>query len=1017
MSRIINRAESWEIIYNSFSNINFSSFDYEVVKQSLIDYLKIYYPENFNDYIENSELISILEMFSYIAELLAYRIDVNSQENFLTTAQRKQSVLRLAKLISYNPTRNIPARALVKITSVSSSENIFDADGVNLINKTIFYNDPNNIKWKEQFFLVMDKILNEEFGNVSPSDRIQIDDTIFELYQLKEVQSGLQNGVFSYNINVSNTSISMELVPIALDSNGPYERRPDLFSTFSIVYLSDGLGDASQGTGFFFLTKQGSLTNISADFDGLTPNQTFLLDISNINNTDVWINNVDSDTGEILDDGSVENGRSGEWQQVDISNSQNIIFNTNENRNKYEIQTLEDDKILIVYGDGEFANIPSGKFDIWFRTSLNENIVIPQKAINEAASFTYFDINNNIQTFGFSFTLTSSIQNASVSEDIEGIRRNAPSVYYSQDRMVNGRDYNTFMLQDPSILKLRSINRTFAGDSKYIFWHDPKESYENVKLFSDDLAIYFNKIEISFQVNNKPIDEVLDEDIVNLLQRMDVFLAISLLLQNNPTRNFTTSERTELLNILNSMSIGDTAYLIHSPYIIGTETLWWKADATPSLPRPDNAIIRIEQISLQNWEINFYSQRLIAESNDTKFWNINSGETVVTYDTLQSTTDKIILLKANENRDRNNLLLKNLSFEVLSHILIPIGIPNTGLPNIHQLSILPSDENLDTIPDGVNLSDLFNPNIIVNSTGSVTLPINYINGKGDITVIGNGSETWNEDGVINSIVNTITVTSLGTNVSITIIVKDYVYFYRETNLDVFKPIEQTIENVEAYIIDVDNINYKRETGRYPLNFLWMHKSSAFHLIDPSASNIIDSFLITRGYYINVKNWVDGITDEEPASPTAQQLRQDYANLLDNKMISDTVILHPGRFKILFGALAQPELQATFKVIRSSSKRLTDTQIKSRIVTVVRNFFDISKWEYGETFYFTELATLIHESLNNEINSVVLVPNQSNNYFGDLFQISAREDEIFIANISTNNIEIVDSYNKDNINQK
>lgn len=1017
MNKIINSAESWEVIYNAFSNINFTSFDYEVVKQSLIDYLKIYYPESFNDFIENSELIAFLELFAYVAELLSYRIDVNSQENFLSTAQRKQSILRLARLISYNPTRNIPSRGLVKITSVSTSENIFDSDGINLINKTIFYNDPNNIKWKEQFFLVIQTILNQEFGNVSPLDRIQINDSIFELYQLKDLESGLVNGVFSYNINVSNISINMELVPVSLDENGPYERRPDLNSSFSILYITDGLGDGSPGTGFFILTKQGSLTNITLDFDGLTPNQTSLIDVANINDTDVWVNNVDPDTGEILDDASVDNIRSGEWQQVDISNAQNIIFNTNENRNKYEIETLEDDKIRLIFGDGEFSNIPSGRFDIWFRTSLNENIVIPQKAINQSTSLSYFDINNNLQTFNFSFSLTSSIQNSSTSEDLESIRRNAPSVYYSQDRMVNGRDYNTFMLQDPSILKLKSINRTFSGDSKYIQWHDPRESYENVKIFGDDLAIYFSKTEITFNIFNKTIEDSLDDEITDLLQRMDVFLSISLLPQNNPTRRFTDSERTQMLLTLNSMSVGDTAYLVHYPYNIGPETLWWDAVSPATLPRQDTHIIRIEQTSLQNWSINFYSQKLIVESNDTKFWNTNSGEKVITYDTLQSVTDKIILLKANENRDRNGLLNSNLSFDVLGHILIPFGIPDNGLPNIHQLSVLPIDENLDNIPDGVNLNELFNPNMIISTTGIVTLPINYIVGKNDITVIGNGSENWNENGAINTISNSITINSLGTNLNVTVIVKDYVYFYRETNLDLFKPIELNIENIEAYIADTTNTNYIRENGRNSLNFLWMHKTSTYHLIDPSPSNIIDTFIITRGYYINFKNWVDEITEEEPAAPTAQQLRNDYSKLLNNKMISDSLILHPGKFKILFGDKSSPEFRATFKVIRSTNKRLTDSQIKTRIVTAIRNFFDISKWNYGETFYFTELSTYIHEQLSENINSVVIVPTQNNNYFGDLFQISAKEDEIFIPHITTNNIEIVESYNKNIINQK
>jgi len=111
------------------------------------------------------------------------------------------------------------------------------------------------------------------------------------------------------------------------------------------------------------------------------------------------------------------------------------------------------------------------------------------------------------------------------------------------------------------------------------------------------------------------------------------------------------------------------------------------------------------------------------------------------------------------------------------------------------------------------------------------------------------------------------------------------------------------------------------------------------------------------------------------------------------------------------------LRATFKVIRSSSNRLTDNQIKSRIVTTIRNFFDISKWEFGEQFYFTELAAAIHDSLPGDIDSVVLVPTQSSNAFGDLFQVIPKEDEVLIANVGVNNIEIVSALNSAVIRQR
>jgi len=1146
-SRFIASSEEWKRVYEAFDQINFSSFDYEVVKQSLIDYLKLYFPEQFNDFIESSELIAIIENFAYVSEIMAFRIDAQSTENFMSTAQRKSSILRLAKLISYKATRNLPARGVVKFTSISTSESVIDSDGNNIANTTIIWNDNNNPKWKEQFFLVMDRILAQNFGTVSPSDRIQVDDVLFELYQLKQIQSGLTNGIFSYNVTVSNDSLPMELTPVSLNENGPYETRPDIPAGFTIFYASDGLGDGSDHTGFFFLTKQGTLSQFIADFDGITPNQTLDLDFENINDIDVWINNVDPNTNVIVDDGSVDSGRSGEWEAVDIANAQNIIFNTNTKRNKYEIETLEDDKIRVIFGDGEFSEIPAGRFHIWTRSSANSTFTIPQNSINQIASFTYFDDKVNIQTFSVNFILTNAIQNASVSEDIDSIRSNAPSVYYSQDRMVNGRDYNTFMLQDPSIIKLRATNRTFAGDSKYIEWHDPNESYENVKLFGDDLAVYYTTNEISFNVVNKLIEDVLDDEITDLLQQIDVFLSLSLLPDNNPTRRFSDAERDWILGIgtgasnslgLNNMIVGTERYLIHFKHTPGSTILWW--DTTVVIePRPPEAIFKITKtVGTPNdsWIIDYLSSEIVSESSDTRFWNTNVGNAVITYDTLQSSTDQIVLLQANVDRDRTGIATENSEFNVLSHVLIPSGLPDAGLPNIHQLAIVPNDENGDNIPDDVNLSGLFNPQVDVSEQTvpfQALLPIYYINGESDISGVQTSGVVWNETGTpsakgyqiadysgtvvgtdptgltndatvytasasfnggvaisititgslaqtfddlineINSYIgasgnatiesgnikienalitgpsstvlltntdlfssttppfsgflspqngvdgdvsNEITVTAFPPGGSLTITITDYVYFYRETILDLFQPIPATLENIQLYVADDTNTNYKRELGRYPFNFLWMHKATTFKLIDPAASNIIDIFIIQRAYYTNVKNWVDGLITNEPAQPTAQQLRSDYADLLDNKMISDTVILHTGKFKILFGQYAVPDLKASFKVIRSSSNRLTDNQIKTTIVTTVRNFFDISLWEFGETFYFSELAAAIHTALPGEIDSVVLVPTNSNNIFGDLYQVNSSEDEVFIPNVSVNEVEIVESLNPEVIKQ-
>jgi hypothetical protein len=195
-----------------------------------------------------------------------------------------------------------------------------------------------------------------------------------------------------------------------------------------------------------------------------------------------------------------------------------------------------------------------------------------------------------------------------------------------------------------------------------------------------------------------------------------------------------------------------------------------------------------------------------------------------------------------------------------------------------------------------------------------------------------------------------------------------------------------------------------------LNFAWFHRTPRYHLVDPAPSNIIDTFIIQRGYYLVNRLWLSDRLTSEPLPPTSYQLKSDYSNLLQSKMISDTIILHPGKIKIILGKKASPELRATLKIIRPSFKTLTNNQVKAKVVDLVNEFFEIDKWEFGETFYFSELASYIHSKLSTEIDTIVLVPTGANQVYGDLQQIFAKEDEILQPNISVNDIEIVESLN-------
>jgi hypothetical protein len=48
---------------------------------------------------------------------LAFRNDLNTRENFIDTAERRDSVIKLANLVSYNPKRNIAGQGFIKVNT------------------------------------------------------------------------------------------------------------------------------------------------------------------------------------------------------------------------------------------------------------------------------------------------------------------------------------------------------------------------------------------------------------------------------------------------------------------------------------------------------------------------------------------------------------------------------------------------------------------------------------------------------------------------------------------------------------------------------------------------------------------------------------------------------------------------------------------------------------------------------------------------------------------------------------
>ena len=75
-------AEDWKRVYQSFRNADFQSYDFENLRRVMINYIRENYPEDFNDYIESSEYLALIDLIAFLGQSISFRIDLNARDNF-----------------------------------------------------------------------------------------------------------------------------------------------------------------------------------------------------------------------------------------------------------------------------------------------------------------------------------------------------------------------------------------------------------------------------------------------------------------------------------------------------------------------------------------------------------------------------------------------------------------------------------------------------------------------------------------------------------------------------------------------------------------------------------------------------------------------------------------------------------------------------------------------------------------------------------------------------------------------
>ena len=1098
-------AEDWRKIYQAFQQADFKSYDFETLRRTMVAYIRENYPDDFNDFVESSEYVALIDLIAYISQALSFRVDLNARENFLETAERRNSVLRLARLINYNAKRNKPATGLLKIDSISTTQDVLDSTGTNLANSTIIWNDSANSNYREQFTAILNAAnqAGQLFGK--PRESATIGGISTETYTLSSNQLDLP--IFKFSKGVGGVSRNFEIVPSSIDnSESIYEADPVPGTGLTYTYRSDGSGDSSNNTGFFFLFKQGSMQNEDFTINESVTNFVQSIDTPNINDSDVFLYKLDQ-FGQLLQ----------RWTKIPSLSGNNAIYNSlsESERNTYNVVTKNDDTIDLVFGDGNFSNIPLGSFRLYYRVSDNSKYAIQSTDMqNVQLSVPYLDANGGQQTLTVNLSLKSSIYNAAASESNSSIREKAPQVYYSQNRMITAEDYQVVPLSaSQEIVKVRSVNRSASGISRAKEILDPTGAYSNVSTFAEDGIIYREESiqQFTFNFTNRSdIQSVIDNDVEAKLKKA---YARHFYYLKYPTKDLSTLTAT--WNSTTTSTNTNTGFFTSGgALVIGDSATsnfkYAKPGALVKFTSPDTREFlnnTLVTAGTDNAEDRAWAKigAVVLDGANGGTGNLESGEGPVTLSNIIPNGSVVNAVIPNLNTSFSSSLENDIIDRVEAYETFGLRydvdsetwkvITSTNLSSSNTFSLADAGSTAGTNKDrswwykftndgntytvqyrkldyifesesqnkfhydveekiydyttGKTVKDsvkILKTNSIVSTGNSVGYPITWqvvdvvteADGFQDNRKVKVGFFDDDDDGVVDNPELFDIIVEPDVSVS-----TKFVFFEKYTsydNIERFRPYAATnfvvTENESDitldsatysdkqlfyfYASDEDVIktydsatntlstttDYIARRGRSSLSFQYKHHAGQETRIDPSVSNIVDVYLLERTYDNLFRIWLqDG--GSKPTVSTADQLRISYAGTLNPlKSLSDQIIYHPVKYKILFGSNAEEQLQATFKVVKNPKTNVSDAVIKTRVIAAINEFFALDNWDFGDTFYFTELAAYVHNQLAPDLLTVVIVPNQSGQTFGSLFQIGSAADEIFISGATVDDVSII-----------
>ena len=520
---------------NLIENYDFEEYDFHSIRQTLQNYIEQTYP-NYNDYFRSDYVMMLIELFAFYGEMMAYRVDMNMNEAYLSTAKDRRNVIKIADMLGYKFNRIEPAVSMTKIDITDnpggtvliakkkqqrslddilekSSNIIFEPVEMGQAN---YY--PNKLDYlfksidSVEFMNTLNNIFNrlEDFSEVEGIKTKAILEDNFEYYERSIFIDKFQMR-FAPNTNVYVDYVGQrrmfEIQSLDFDETLYFNTEE---TEDALQYSKENLYAQTVELGFEFVLKYDKGQNILDKnvylYVPIIQGGTFSRDVNapktikgytevayeeNIFNNPTLIKQFDEQGTWIRTYYEVEN-----------------LANT-PHRYAYEVNNTPEGHIEMVFGDGKNVEVllPAAKTSLYYRKNAKNTDELYNV---KNADFTglilpieYYDSNvGKTQSLTMTLRILDKFNaiNGMPAESNDQIKYMAKKIRSVQDRFVTAKDYETAGMLHPRVKYTTVVLRTYIGKNS------ARISNEFLEIYLDQIKNNITSFRIVDSTDNESSD-------------------------------------------------------------------------------------------------------------------------------------------------------------------------------------------------------------------------------------------------------------------------------------------------------------------------------------------------------------------------------------------------------------------------------------------------------------------------------------------------------------------------------